>query len=334
MNLASKTFSITVIALAIGLNTACWSSDATPVTNEPANSPATAATASPPPTDEPKRQMAVVAALANLSEASSADGNLPEDQRWCLAWALDNLQPHVYAEFRQLDPATMDDLDRTVWRPRLEGNLPRYQSLPTYDHHYGAPKITSWANLVGTCWMYWSEPMNKTNAEKRNDQYEGKCLKQAADAADSRWDELASAAVQYDDDTAYDTPNQYVRVLQWMDTPGQKLLETENPPHETLKRLANAPWAYDGNIPSRERMKEAATEHGPVEPEYWGLLNATLAHRGSRIESCQSYYPQLYYGYWVPFAKRIDEPPEQLSDEETAEVERIRNGPIYLPRPR
>ena len=42
--------------------------------------------------------------------------------RWCKAWALDNLEPITYTEFIDLDPRTMDDLDRTIWRERLKNN--------------------------------------------------------------------------------------------------------------------------------------------------------------------------------------------------------------------
>ena len=54
---------------------------------------------------------------------------MPDDQRWCQAWALDNLKPHVYAEFAKLDPAKMDDLDRTVWRS------PTTRSVTTQTNH-------------------------------------------------------------------------------------------------------------------------------------------------------------------------------------------------------
>ena len=181
--------------------------------------------------------------------------------------------------------------------------------------------------------MYWSEPLNKTNADKRNYQYEAECLRHVAERAESQWATLADVAVRYDDTAAYEVPNQYVRLLQWLHTPGRKLLKMDEPPHELLSRLADAPWAYEPNIPSRAQIQQALTKHGSVDPEYWGLLNATLAHRGYRSEACQAYYPQLYYGYWVPFAQRSDKPHQQLSDEELAEVERFREGLLYLPKP-
>ena len=91
MNIPSNIAFAAVIALAISISIACSSFDATPVSNETANQTVIAATTSPATTDEPKRQMAVAPTIANRSRASAADVNLSDDQRWCLAWALDNL---------------------------------------------------------------------------------------------------------------------------------------------------------------------------------------------------------------------------------------------------
>ena len=328
MNLPTKIISTAVIALTIGLSVACSSSDATPVSNEPADPPAVTAAATLPPTDEPKRQMPVVATPANLSGASSSDGNLSDDQRWCLAWALDNLQPHIYAEFRQLDPTNMDDLDRTVWRPRLQGP----SHLPT--HNYGTSKPANWESVAGTCWMYWSEPLTTANAGKRNYHYEAECLRQVAGRADSRWDALASYAVRNEHHAAYEIPNQYVRVLRWLHMPGRELLNMDEPPYELLRRIIDKEYAYNQNIPSKEQVSRLAEQQGKeFNTDCWHLVGATLGHRNSPITACLAYYPQLYYGYWVPFTERSDEPPAQLSDQEIAEVERLREGPLYLPRP-
>ena len=43
-------------------------------------------------------------------QLTEADQTLAEKRRWCKAWALDNLEPIVYAEFLQLDPLNMDDI--------------------------------------------------------------------------------------------------------------------------------------------------------------------------------------------------------------------------------
>ncbi len=243
-----------------------------------------------------------------------------EDQRWCQAWALDHLAPHVYAEFLQLDPEDMDDLDRSTWRKRLRAKKASdvFATLPESD----------------PCWVYWSEPFNKANADKRNRKYEAECLRHVAQSADYQWASLAEAAVRYDDTTAYEIPNQYVRLLQWLHTPGRKLLKKDEPPHELLRRIALDPdaaaYARNSNIPERRELSRLTELNGPSVTEHWGLL--TAVHTYGR-EACRHFYPQLFYGYWVPFTEPSDRPPQQLSEEELAQVEHLREGPLYLPKP-
>ena len=54
----------------------------------------------------------------------------PEElRRLCQAWALENLSPVAYEEFRQLRPERMDDLDRRIWGERFNRqSLWRYRS--------------------------------------------------------------------------------------------------------------------------------------------------------------------------------------------------------------
>ena len=62
-------------------------------------------------------------AIANTSP-SQEGARIPADEhrRRCSFWALNNLQPVVYSEFAQLNPGTMDDLDRILWRSNLYGS--------------------------------------------------------------------------------------------------------------------------------------------------------------------------------------------------------------------
>ena len=330
MNLPSKIISTVVIALAIGMSIACSSSDETPLSNEPTNTSAATAAAPPTPTVQPSRHLAVKPTHARRSWTYSSNSNLPEDQRWCLAWALDNLRPHVYAEFRQLDPATMDDLDRTVWRERLR--RPNYGqqyrgSIPTFDHDYNVSDTTSWTTLVGTCWMYWSEPLNKANADKRNLQFEAECLTKIAEEVDDTWERRTSRAANYGV-PVNEVPDQYLRVLKWLHTPGEELMKMDEPPYETLRRLSDQAWAYETNHYSSHK------DDPDFDLDWLGIIQAAgLYHRGShQTEACRFYYPRLFYGYWVPFLNPRSEPPEQLSAEELAEIERLREGPLYLPR--
>ena len=220
---------------------------------------------------------------------------MPDDQRWCQAWALDNLKPHVYAEFAKLDPAKMDDLDRTVWRSRLPEVSLRKQTITSQ-----------------LCWMYWAEPLSKANADQRNQKHEAECLRNLLQHVDSEWDKLASTAVRYDETPAYKIPNQYVQVLKWLDTPGQELLEMDNPPYELFKRMYNEGYTQNPNMPTTGQTARLADMYS---------------------EACQFYYPQLFYGYWIPSATWPNESPSQLSKVEVAKIKRTQEGPLYLPRP-
>ena len=181
---------------------------------------------------------------------NEADQKLTEDKRWCQAWALENLDPHVYFEFAKLDPANMDDLQRTVWRKQLASSGAN-TDLPTYRQEASHPMpIGGDDKNEKTCRVYWAEPLSKANADKRNRQHETGCLYGLALEADRKWAELAQAAVRGGDTAAYDIPNQYVRVLRWMHLTGDEILNMTEPPSELLKRLSDKKYAYNSGIPS------------------------------------------------------------------------------------
>ena len=68
-----------------------------------------------------------------------------------------------------------------------------------------------------------------------------------------------------------------------------------------------------------------------------GTRGSVLFHVCPLVSSmtlCGAYfYPQLYYRYWEPFTEHSDWPTKQLSSHEISEIQRLREGPLYLPRP-
>ena len=96
-----------------------------------------------------------------------------------------------------------------------------------------------------------------------------------------------------------------------------------------LRRLSDKPWTYSTNI------DDGKTEDPDFDIQWKGIVGPTIAHRDFDygIKPCAFYCPQLFYGYWVPFAVPSDKSPDQLSEEEVAEFERLREGPLYLPTP-
>ena len=298
MNFSRKIILTVAIALVAGLSIACWSPDAPTQEKSQATKPPAAVEITDgkrSSADRKGEQMETVSAFPSLANDTPPEEQRSEDQRWCQAWALDNLKPHLYAEFAKLDPAKMDDLDRTVWRSRLPEVSLRKQTITSQ-----------------LCWMYWAEPLSRANADRRNQKHEAECLRNLLQHVDSEWDKLASTAVRYGEPPAYQIPNQYVLVLKWLGTPGQELLEMDKPPYELFKRLYNEGYTQNPNMPAREQTAKLSDMYS---------------------EACQLYYPQLFYGYWIPSTTWPNESPSQLSKVEVAKIKRTQEGPLYLPRP-
>ena len=179
----------------------------------------------------------------------TADELFDEQMRWCRAWALDNLEPIVYAEFLHIDPRNMDDIARTIWRERLYG----------------------------------SELLNDRNADRRNEQFKLECLSSIARRADFQWGRLAEAAYERDNPTAHEIPNQYVRIMRWMHLSGEELLDMEEPPRELLKLLRDYDYASEGNlyinIPTASAIEKARADHGDdFSIDWWGLHYAATSN--------------------------------------------------------
>ena len=96
-----KIILLAAVALAISLGTACSSFDATPAVNHQTAEPT--ATSKATNSTLPPENGAANNAVA--TQPHPENQTLQDNQRWYLAWALDNLKPHVYAEFAKLDPA-------------------------------------------------------------------------------------------------------------------------------------------------------------------------------------------------------------------------------------
>ena len=107
----------------------------------------------------------------------------------CLHYVREYEQPVTYAEFRDLDPDNMTDLERVLWS-----------------------QISSDSGFELYCRDYWSEPLSARNANKRNDSYRYDCYRglwygrENYLYEDSRWD-------------------QYSRIANWLDIPGDALLD-------------------------------------------------------------------------------------------------------------
>ena len=251
------------------------------------------------------------------TQLTQADQNLAEQQRWCQAWALDNLEPPVYVEFLELDPTNMDDIDRTIWRDRLRN---------------------------GSCSMYGREPLDVTNADRRNEQYKESCLHKLVELVDSKWDGIAEAAYKRDNPVAYEIPNQHVRIMRWMHLSGEELLAMDEPPYELLNRLHGQDYGNEHNVPSADRLVALQAEYGDeFTTEWWDLPMAALGNRAQQENTCRQYYPQVFSGYWIPYAQ----PPQTTTlptstpfpwnlaaqEERDSKIPSILQSSLYLPKP-
>ena len=248
-------------------------------------------------------------------QLTEADQTLTEKRRWCKAWALDNLEPIVYAEFLQLDPLNMDDIDRTIWQDRLRGDSSCYR-------------------------LYGSEPLNASNADRRNEQFKLKCLSNIAGLVDFQWEQHAEAAYERGNPTAHEIPNQYVRIMRWMHLSGEELLDMEEPPHELRKRLRDHDYASEAYyIPTASVIEQARADHGDDFSIDWWALQSAATEAASSHDGCFGYFPQIFSGRWIPRAQPPDETPTPSPDRQRgidalhAKIQSILQSSLYLPRP-
>ena len=107
----------------------------------------------------------------------------------CLHYVREYEQPVTYAEFRDLEPDGMTDLERVLW-----GQISNDNEFERY------------------CRDYLSEPLSARNAHKRNESYRDKCY-------EGLWDSRKSYLYE---DNRWD---QFSRIANWLDIPGETLLE-------------------------------------------------------------------------------------------------------------
>lgn len=100
-------------------------------------------------------------------------------------------------------------------------------------------------------------------------------------------------------------PNQYARLRQWLAMNGAELLNATEPPYAALKAVSRHEYAHRDS-PSditpeadREWRKRYKDEY---QPELARTLRLFGMSTGSNSESirCRLYYPQLFYGHWIP----------------------------------
>ena len=191
----------------------------------------------------------------------------------CRHYMREEQQPVTYMEFLDLDPDNMSDLSRVLWGSLIRDNENRIH-----------------------CRDYWSEPLSARNVDKRNESFRSECYAQLWQGREYFMQNLEN----YGDD---ESPrfDQFSRLANWMDIPGEVLLELEPRPVDLVQKV----W---------ERIHVMGEDIEPSD-EWYGLLERAAYGNGAWPnndlvvgpqygrgygDSCVLFYPQLFTDRWVP----------------------------------
>ena len=214
-----------------------------------------------------------------------------ENLQRCRHWALKNLSTLLFNEFDNLNPYDMTDLQRSLWSEELHGGFSTF-SLATDRGGLVAEGEGAW------CLDYWSEELSVSNASKRNDQFYDACQVRLVRSGVSFERDMRNY-YGYEEEQIDMSPimiNQRVRILNWLDISGEELLNMDIRPDELIRRLIETVESrYIENRVSEEwphlPRKGVATEV----LEWWGIEGLS-----SHFPNCELYYPQLFFGRWIP----------------------------------
>ena len=258
-----------------------------------------------------------------------------EHRRRCQFWALNNLQPVVHREFAKLEPNSMDDLDRILWRSKLhpKEHLGYYKEP---DDSQDIPTLKP-QNPGVYCRDYWAEPLNRSNADLRNHGFETQCRTQLEQHITNEYVRLGDqAGREEENELVYRIPNQYVRILQWLDLNGDDLMDSANPPYRILEEQSRHAYAYEEN----RRLKQEYLDHYQrenqtrLDPEWLGILRAAgmnSSSSSSGLRMCHNYYPQVFYGYWIPIDPKKNPDSDRKQEINLPRYEEL-TTPLYLPK--
>lgn len=270
-----------------------------PATAKPADTPEPAATAIqvatplavlPSYTPEPSPTVVPVPTTTPVS-AKRTEEIKDENIQRCLHWALQNLKPIEFSRFEQLDPYGMTDLERILWGEMIERPRSRLGGF------WFAKGSAAW------CADYWSEPLTEENINKRNEQYKDGCdLSIVSQASKYEKDVRDGSTKSAQND--YSIPpimvNQYIRIMNWMDISGEDLLNMDEPPIALVERIFNQrDEIYSDEYKGRYNLPK---ENAPSDVvEWWRIEEAWFDFVDpDDYIACGWYYPQLFFGRWMP----------------------------------
>ena len=257
-----------------------------------------------------------------------------EHHRRCQFWALNNLRPAVHREFAKLKPNSMDDLDRILRRSKLhpKEHLGYYKEP---DDSQDIPTLMP-QNPGVYCRDYWAEPLNRSNANLRNHGFETQCRTQLEKQITKTYNWLGyEAGREEGNELVYSIPNQYVRILQWLDLNGDDLMDSANPPYRILEEQSRHAYAYEENPTLKKKHLDRYQRENQtrLDPEWLGILKAAGMNSSSSsdLRMCHNYYPQVFYGYWIPMDPEKNPGSDQKQEANLPRYEEL-TTPLYLPK--
>ena len=218
----------------------------------------------------------------SVSEQEELNSQIDEEYlARCRVYVRENERPITYAEFVELNPHDMTDLERVLWAEEI--------------------------GLREHCRDYWSEPLSAVNADKRNESYRAKCY-------ESLWQSHVSF-IERDgwrrEQLRFD---QAARIANWLNIPGSDLVEMDQRPLDLVLSLwEQRPSPDYGDYVEFDPTSEWAGLIPTRVPDYGELSGLWPRNRfevGPQIgrgyaEACVAYHPQLFTDRWIPLDTAI-----------------------------
>lgn len=243
-------------------------------------------TATPAPTETP---VPTATASPIPAEATAVAARVVSDNRQrCNAWAITNMQPIAYAEFRLLDPDAMSDNEKAHWRQII-----KYGNYEVWRDSSDGEIPNSYSSELLICADYWSDPVSPVNAHKRNDHFNDVCYTGLYNRAVD-WNKSTNRGWREESvDSSLPVINQHVRVMNWLDIGVDDLLQMNETPYELMGRLSRDGVVGVGN----DGPWSLLTNYDEYDSEWYGLGHAWGYAQG---DGCGAYYPQLFFNRWIP----------------------------------
>lgn len=145
--------------------------------------------------------------------------------------------------------------------------------------------------------------MTEQNAHKRNEQFRDECRLSGVRKANDYQENIKNWAENARENGGTDVSpiiiNQYIRMMNWVDIDGAELLQMQERPVSLVQRIYEG--REEGYFSNYHDWDRFPTKDTPSETlEWWGIEEAFFYLIDPDTGACGLYYPQLFYGRWIP----------------------------------